>query len=1182
MPRPLPYPYLLIATFFLVNGLVAQPVINSFSPSSGPIGTTVTITGTNFDPSPANNTVWFGTVKAAVSATTSNTLTVTVPVGTSYRPITVTTNHFTAWSAQPFIVTFPGGDTAFTPTSFNRNIDLPAGSLPINLTNFDLNGDSKPDIVTANYSGSTLSIYRNKSTPGAMSFGQQQTLALSGKPTSVDVGDLDGDGRPDIVASGELTTIAVFRNTTTGDTITFAPEQHYDAPNYAQGIAIGDLDGDGKPEIAVTSNQSNLVSIYRNTSTPGAISFASPISLPTGNAPQSVAIGDLNGDGKAELVVTDYYGPAVSVYRNTSTSGNISFDPKSDFPTGTQPYHIAIGDLDGDGSPDLLTGNANAGTVSVLRNSSAAGTIAFDAKVDLPTGTTPYGIAIGDLNGDGKPDIAESNYSVSPSMISVLKNLSTPGTISFSPRVDYATGNSPYCVTIGDFDGDGQPDMATANFGGNTVSVIPNEVGHAVRAAIPAIYYFTPTWGPIGTTVYIKGVNFDTIASNNIVYFGAVKAVVIIATDTLLTVTVPVGTTYQPLNVTVRNLTVYAQQAFYVTFPGGSAAFGSVSFDSIPYDLSSNNPRRVVIADFDGDGKTDLLVSDQGSTTVTAYKNLSVPQIMHFAPGISLTSGNGPSDITTADFDGDGKPDAAVSNSNSGNDGSVSLFRNTSTGSNLNFAPAITLPTGAGTVGLAAGDLDGDGRPDLVACSGNSGYLSFFLNTSTTPGTISFGAKQDITQFGHADNVAIGDVDGDGKADLVTANFSDGSVSLWVNTSSIGQLFFQRLPAYGAGVQPTHVILTDLNGDGKPEILTANYGDNTISVLKNTSTVGAPSFDAKVDYPTLKNPYSISVGDLDGDGRPDLVVPSDIPPSFGLYKNTSDSSTISFAPRVDDSTGYGPTYVGIGDLDGDGKPDLAVANHYDRVSILRNTTGEPTVVASGTHPVQGNINTEFYLDSTVQTANNSPYVQRHYDIEPANDPATATATVTLYFEQQDFDSFNAFPSHGPSLPTGPTDTAGIANLRIYQYHGTSASHLPDTYGGSAVIIDPADNDITFDAVAKRWKVRFNVTGFSGFFASSKGSTLPTGTNDTAVNGNNQLKLYPNPATDDHVLAQHPSSQAAQLQLTDITGKVIKTINVSPNTTQTLVYLKGLASGVYNLTWLSKNKRLTQSFLIRRQ
>src|SRR5882672_2117468 len=127
MPRPLPYPCLLITAFLLVNSLAAQPVINSFSPMSGPLGTTVTITGQNFDPTPANNIAWFGSVKATVTAATSNTLTVTVPTGAGYRPITITTNHLTAYSAQPFIVTFQGGDTAFTQSSFNKNIDLPAG-----------------------------------------------------------------------------------------------------------------------------------------------------------------------------------------------------------------------------------------------------------------------------------------------------------------------------------------------------------------------------------------------------------------------------------------------------------------------------------------------------------------------------------------------------------------------------------------------------------------------------------------------------------------------------------------------------------------------------------------------------------------------------------------------------------------------------------------------------------------------------------------------------------------------------------------------------------------------------------------------------------------------------------------------------------------------------------------------
>lgn len=1070
-----------------------------------------------------------------------------------------------------------GGDTAFNANSFNRNYDLPAGSLPIDVVAVDLNGDGRNDIVSANYSGTSLSIFKNKSTRGSFGFGQQQVLTVSGKPSSVRAADLDGDGKPDIAVASELTTLSIFRNTTSGDSITFASEQTYTTPNYAQGIAIGDLDGDGKPDLAVTSNQSNLVSIYRNTSTPGTISFAAPQYFSTGSAPQSVAIADLNGDGFAELIVTNYYGPSVSVYKNISSSGNIAFDTKMDFTTGNQPYHVVLGDLDGDGKPDIITGNGSGGAISVLRNAGAVGSIAFDAKIDYPIGTTPYGVAVGDLDGDGKPELAAADYSTGPSRISVMKNLSTPGSLTFATKFDYPTGNNPYNTIISDLDGDGQADLATANFGGNSISILLNEMGHTVRTAIPAINNFTPSYGPIGTTVYIYGDNFDTVASHNIVYFGAANAVVTSATSSTLTVTVPAGATYVPLSVTVRNLTAYAQQAFYVTFPGGNASFGMIPFDSIPYDLNSNNPRRVSIIDLDGDGLTDVLVSDQGSNTVTAYRNKSLPQVLSFAPGVSFVSGAGPYDIAIADFNGDGKPDAAVSNFNSGNAGSVSVFRNNSTRGVVNFGPAMVLPTGAGTLGLAAGDLDGDGKPDLVACSGNAGYLTVFLNIPDSTGGIQFAPGQTITKLDHADAAVIGDVDGDGKPDLVTANSSGGSITVFKNISTLGNINFDVPRDYPVGSFPSFVTLADLNNDGKPEILVSNYSSGTISVYQNISHLNAPAFQAVPDLTTAKNPYSISVADLDGDGKPDLVVPADMPSSFGLYKNTSDSLTISFTSRIDDSTGYGPTYVGIGDLDGDGKPDLAIANHYDRVSIRRNTTGEPLVIAAGTSPVQGNITSSFSLDSTVQSYNGSPYVQRHYDIEPAKNPSTATARVTLYFQQHDFDNFNAVPGHGPQLPTGPADSAGIANIRIYQFHGTSSSHLPGTYNGSSsVIIDPDDKDIVWDALSQLWKISFDVKGFSGFFAGNKGSSLVTATNDVLGN-NNQLGLYPNPATE-FVIVQHPSTLSAQLQLVDISGKIIRTLPVEPNTTQTQVYLKGLPKGIYSLVWISKSQRRSQSFL----
>ncbi|MCY7422513.1 MAG: T9SS type A sorting domain-containing protein, partial [Chitinophagaceae bacterium] len=104
----------------------------------------------------------------------------------------------------------------------------------------------------------------------------------------------------------------------------------------------------------------------------------------------------------------------ISVLRNTSTSGTItasSFAPKVDFTSGTSPYYIAIGDIDGDGKPDVVVANSNSNTISLLRNTSTSGTISLAAKVDFTTGSEPRSVAMGDLNGDGVPEIATANFS---------------------------------------------------------------------------------------------------------------------------------------------------------------------------------------------------------------------------------------------------------------------------------------------------------------------------------------------------------------------------------------------------------------------------------------------------------------------------------------------------------------------------------------------------------------------------------------------------------------------------------------------------------------------------------------------------------------------------------------------------------------------------------------------------
>ena len=163
------------------------------------------------------------------------------------------------------------------------------------------------------------------------------------------------------------------------------------------------------------------------------------------------------------------------------------------------------------------------------------------------------------------------------------------------------------------------------------------------------------------------------------------------------------------------------------------------------------------------------------------------------------------------------------------------------------------------------------------------------------------------------------------------------------------------------------------------------------------------------------------------------------------------------------------------------------------------------VVPSGNIPVGGSIRVKVSFDTSVQVYNNSPYVRRHYDIEPATNAANATATVTLYFTQKDFDAYNAVKGGLPALPTGPSDVTGIGNLRITQFHGFGLE--PGNYNGNAVLIDPADANIIWNAVNSRWEVTFDVTGFSGFYVHTSigNGALPltllnfSGTNNGLIN-----------------------------------------------------------------------------------
>ena len=944
----------------------AAPVITSFSPKSGPTGvagsTTVIITGTDFSSEAGDNIVYFGGVQATVTAATYTQLTVTAPSGATWQPISVNVGGVIAYSysvANPFIPTF-AGKGSITTDSFAARVDFTTGSGPNSVAIADLDGDGKPDLVVANQNSDNVSVFQNTATSGSIttgSFAANVDFATGTSPWSVAIGDLDGDGKPDIaVVNYTGNTVSVFRNTATSGSITtgsFDAKVDFATGDTPWSVAIGDLDGDGKPDLAVANVNSSTVSVFRNTATSGSITFASfdaKVDFATGFQPYSVAIGDLDGDGKPDLAVANFiYGAGtVSVLLNTSTSGSISFDGHVDFAAGSYPNTVAIGDLDGDGKPDLAVSYDSDPIVSVFRNTSTSGFISFAARVNFAAGDTPYSVAIGDLDGDGKPDLAVAN--VNSNTVSVFRNTATSGSItigSFAARVVFATGGQPMSVAIGDLDGDGTPDMAVTNFASyGNISVLRNLL------SIPIITSFSPQSGRTGaagsTTVIITGTGFGSTAGNNIVYFGGVQATVTAATTGQLTVTAPSGATWRPISVTVGGYTGYSYRVanpFIPTFATKNSIMPGDFASKVDFATGSN-PYSVAIGDLDGDGKPDLAVANRGINTVSVFRNTATSGSIttgSFASKVDFATGSFPVSVAIGDLDGDGKPDLEAVNFY---DNTISVLRNTATSGSIttgSFASKVDFTTGSNPYSVAIGDLDGDGKPDLAVTNSSSSTVSVFWNTSTSGSIItgSFAAKVDFASGGGPYSVAIGDLDGDGKPDLAVANLVGNTVSVLRNTSTYGSISFAARVYFATGTRPIRVAIGDLDGDGKPDLAVTNQDSNTVSVLRNTATSGSiipGSFAAKVDFATGGSPYSIAIGDLDGDGKPDLVVINGNDNTVSVLRNTATSGSIttgSFAAKVDFATGLYPNSVAIGDLDGDGKPDLAVINYgTNTVSVL--------------------------------------------------------------------------------------------------------------------------------------------------------------------------------------------------------------------------------------------------------
>jgi len=723
----------------------------------------------------------------------------------------------------------------------------------------------------------------------------------------------------------------------------------------------GDFNGDGKKDLlTIVSSATSVISISVALGHGDGTFSAPALTAIPANSSDDFMVGDLNGDGKDDVVVVHQLG---SISSNSSfdvflSNGDGTFTAGSNFVvTANEVAGGILYDLNGDGKLDMVAvdsagaSGTGVGNVWVLLGN---GDGTFQAPAQTPLSShAGSSLVFGDFNGDGLLDFADNDY-VTSQLTVYMGTSSAP---QFAPAVSYVTSdgvNADCSNAVGDMTGDGKPEIVSVNCSADTITVYTND-GTGIFST--GVYYASAMASPTATTGFLQP-NAATIADVNGDGFGDVILTNALSGDIGIllgngdgSVQVPSfgyttgGFPFTSAVVADFNgdgladivLPDYLYSFAYLKGYGDGTFRASVDYYSPTADSGTPYGWDIATGDFNGDGIPDVVMGNWCCDTAVGISVFLGRGDGTLLPGVNYGSGGNLAYVAVADFNKDGKLDiAAVDNSL----GQVDIFLGNGDGT-FPATPSATIATNdSDSRKIVVADLNGDGYPDLVVANANGATAGVIMND----GTGAFLAQVPYTLNGLAYSVAVADVNGDGKLDLLLPENATGNLAVLLGN---GDGTFQGENDFSLGNNPVDIAVGDLNGDGKLDVA-ATMDDYTngmgIAVALGNgdgtfSPGNVPPYPSSLQSNFAYNsvPDNLRLVDLNGDGILDVVYTNHQYGTVGVVFGNGDGS---LSLPTEYPTGQWAFGIALADLNGDGAVDVVTAStNMSEASVLLNNSG---------------------------------------------------------------------------------------------------------------------------------------------------------------------------------------------------------------------------------------------------